>query len=79
MEPEYTVRFRPGEYSYMGMAGARPYFSILRNGQPYAFAFSEEAARHLTLALSIADAYAKNKTATAGELVSAVEKIIKGK
>ena len=77
------AEFELGTYTYMrvpngisgGVKGPIVYYAVLKNGEPYGFAFDEQAARHMCFALSFSDSTLAGNSAVTGELLSALKSL----
>ncbi len=74
----YQVTFHPGRYKYVKEMGSHgPVYMIGRedDGKIVGWAFEEESAKHITLALNLVDAYVTKDTDSEREILIALNKL----
>lgn len=78
MPMKATVTFQVGtEYQVIGPQTGKegvPFYTIVQNGQPYAFAFDPEIAKHVCLGLLVVDRAAGGDRWALDTLVETVRK-----
>jgi hypothetical protein len=73
----YRVQFEPGRYKYRQnpVNGLAWDIGTEDNGRYIGFAFSENDAKHICLALNLVDAYIGGNTSDQNELLKALQKL----
>jgi len=74
----YQVKFLPGRYKYVKKMGDNgPVYMIGRedDGRIVGWAFEEEGAKHIALALNLVDAYVTQDTDSEREILKALNKL----
>ena len=71
----YQVNFTAGEYKYVPQTGTAGniFFMIIKNGAEFGFAFEENSAKQICLALSLADEYVKGNGSVTGKILATLQ------